>query len=92
MWLSHGMRGPGIPGSEEAQEALVVRLPDGDAVAAVSELQAAQPGARFAMLTAGAADEVLVRAIEAGACGFFEKSENLPALCSAVRAAHRVRP
>lgn len=64
------------------------KLPDGDAVAAVSELQARQPAAKFLLLTAGTADAVLVRAIEAGACGFVEKAQSMSALCAAVRLAH----
>lgn len=63
------------------------RLPDGDAVAAVTELHALQPRARFLVLTTGTAEEVLVRAIEAGACGFVEKTQSLSALCAAVRVA-----
>jgi two-component system response regulator DevR len=64
------------------------RLPDGDAVAALSELQAVQPVARFVLLTSAIADDALVRAVEAGACGFVEKALSLSALCAAVRAAH----
>jgi DNA-binding NarL/FixJ family response regulator len=64
------------------------RLPDGDGVEALSEFVAVQPGARFLLLTERTADEVLVRAIEGGACGFVEKSLSLSAICAGVRAAH----
>lgn len=64
------------------------RLPDGDAIAALSELQAVQPTTRFLLLTTRTNDKDLVRAIEAGASGFIEKSQSLRVLCSAVRAAH----
>ena len=42
------------------------RLPDGDGVAAIGELRAIRPSAGIVVLTASAADHVLVAAIEAG--------------------------
>jgi DNA-binding NarL/FixJ family response regulator len=63
------------------------RLPDGDGVAAIGELRALRPSAQIVVLTASAADHVLVAAIEAGASGFVSKSRSLDELTAAVRAA-----
>ena len=63
------------------------RLPDGDGVAAIEELRALQPGAGIVVLTASAADHVLVSAIEAGAAGFVSKTRSLEEVTAAVRAA-----
>ena len=64
------------------------RLPDGDGVAAITELQTLRRSTRFVVLTASTADHVLVTAIEAGASGFLSKSRSLDEVRSAVRAAH----
>ncbi len=45
------------------------RLPDGDGVGAIGELRALRPSMRVVVLTASAADHVLITAIEAGAVG-----------------------
>lgn len=63
------------------------RLPDGDGVDAIGELRALRPSVHVVVLTASAADHVLVAAIEAGASGFVSKSRSLAELTSAVRAA-----
>ncbi|MCW2793539.1 MAG: response regulator transcription factor [Nocardioides sp.] len=63
------------------------RLPDGDGVAAIGELRALRPGIQVVVLTASAADHVLVSAIEAGAAGFVSKTRPLAELTAAVRAA-----
>jgi DNA-binding NarL/FixJ family response regulator len=63
------------------------RLPDGDGVAAIGDLRALRPSAQIVVLTASAADHVLVAAIEAGASGFVSKSRSLDELTAAVRAA-----
>jgi len=63
------------------------RLPDGDGVAAISELRALRPSTKVVVLTASAADHVLVAAIEAGASGFVSKTRSLGEVTSAVRAA-----
>ena len=63
------------------------RLPDGDGVAALAELRALRPQARFVVLTASAADSVLVAALEAGAAGFLSKTRSLGEVTSAIRAA-----
>lgn len=63
------------------------RLPDGDGVAAIPELLALRPSLRVVVLTASAADHVLVAAIEAGASGFLSKTRSLAEVTSAVRSA-----
>jgi DNA-binding NarL/FixJ family response regulator len=63
------------------------RLPDGDGVSAIGELRALRPGVAVVVLTASAADHVLVQAIEGGASGFVSKTRSLGEVTSAVRAA-----
>ena len=63
------------------------RLPDGDGVAAIKDLRAIRPNAGIVILTASAADHVLVAAIEAGAAGFVSKTRGLSEVTAAVRAA-----
>ena len=63
------------------------RLPDGDGVAAIEELRALRPSVQVVVLTASAADHVLVQAIEAGASGFLSKTRSLGEVTAAVRAA-----
>ena len=63
------------------------RLPDGDGVAAIPELRAVRPEVQVVVLTASAADHVLIAAIEAGASGFVSKTRSLDEVTSAVRAA-----
>ena len=63
------------------------RLPDGDGVAAIGDLHALRPPARIVVLTATAADHVLVAAVEAGAAGFVSKTRGITEVTSAVRAA-----
>lgn len=63
------------------------RLPDGDGVAAIPELRALRPEVQVVVLTASAADHVLIAAIEAGASGFVSKTRSLDEVTGAVRAA-----
>lgn len=63
------------------------RLPDGDGVASLRDLRAVRPQAQFVVLTASAADSVLVAALEAGAAGFLSKTRSLAEVTSAIRAA-----
>lgn len=63
------------------------RLPDGDGVAALGELHALRPGAKVVVLTASAADSVLVAALEGGAAGFVSKTRSLQEVTAAIRAA-----
>lgn len=88
----------GVAGSLERARALIPtcapdvilldhRLPDGDGADAIGDLLALRPSAQVVMLTASAADHVLVKALEAGASGFVSKTRSLAELTSAVRAA-----
>jgi DNA-binding NarL/FixJ family response regulator len=63
------------------------RLPDGDGVAAIPELRSLRPSVQVVVLTASAADHVLIQAIEAGAAGFVSKTRSLSEVTAAVRAA-----
>jgi DNA-binding NarL/FixJ family response regulator len=63
------------------------RLPDGDGVSAIPELLTLRGTMRVVVLTASAADHVLVAAIEGGAAGFVSKTRSLAEVTSAVRAA-----
>jgi DNA-binding NarL/FixJ family response regulator len=63
------------------------RLPDGDGVASIEELRRLRPSIGVVVLTASAADHVLVAAIEAGAAGFVSKTRGLAEVTAAVRAA-----
>jgi DNA-binding NarL/FixJ family response regulator len=63
------------------------RLPDGDGIGAIPELRALRPSVNVVVLTASATDDVLVRAIEAGAAGFVSKTRGLSDVTAAVRAA-----
>jgi two-component system, NarL family, response regulator DevR len=92
------LKSVGVAGTLEKARSMVVsttpdvilldhRLPDGDGVAAIGELRRLRPSAQVVVLTASAADHVLVAAIEAGASGFVSKSRSLDELTSAVRAA-----
>jgi DNA-binding NarL/FixJ family response regulator len=62
-------------------------LPDGDGVAAISDLRALRPGLRVVVLTASVGDQVLVAAMEAGVSGFVSKSRGIGEVTAAVRAA-----
>jgi DNA-binding NarL/FixJ family response regulator len=63
------------------------RMPDGDGVAAIPGLRAVRPSAGIVVLTASAADHVLLAAIENGASGFLSKTRSLAEVTAAVRAA-----
>ena len=63
------------------------RMPDGDGVAAIPTLLAQRPETGVVVLTASAADHVLLAAIEAGASGFLSKTRSLDEVTAAVRAA-----
>lgn len=88
----------GVAGTIAKAKALIVtatpdvvlldhRLPDGDGVAAIGELRRLRPSVEIVVLTASAADHVLVAAIEAGAAGFVSKTRGLAEVTAAVRAA-----
>lgn len=63
------------------------RLPDGDGVDAVARLRALRPAMAVIVLTASAAEHVMVAAIEGGVSGFLSKTRSLAEVTSAVRAA-----
>lgn len=63
------------------------RLPDGDGVDAISDLKALRPSMNVLVLTGSSSDDVLVRALQAGAAGFLSKTRSLAEVTSAVRAA-----
>ena len=63
------------------------RLPDGDGVTAIPRLRALRPSMAVVVLTASAAEHVMVAAIEAGVAGFVSKTRGLGELTAAVRAA-----
>jgi DNA-binding NarL/FixJ family response regulator len=63
------------------------RLPDGLGVDSISDLKAIRPEAQVVVLTAAAADSMLVAATEAGCAGFILKTSPLDELVSAVRTA-----
>ena len=92
------IRAVGVAGSLERAAALIPtttpdvllldhRLPDGDGADAVSALRALRPSMAVVILTASAAEHVMISAIEAGATGFLSKTRSLPEVTSAVRAA-----
>jgi len=63
------------------------RLPDGDGVDAIRELRELRPSMNVLVLTGSGADDVLVRALEAGAAGFLSKTRSIGEVTTAVRAA-----
>lgn len=63
------------------------RMPDGDGVSAIPSLRELRPTMAVVVLTASAAEHVLVAAIESGVSGFVSKTSGLAELTSAVRAA-----
>ena len=88
----------GVAGSLERAAALIPtstpdvllldhRLPDGDGADAVARLRDLRPSMAVVILTASAADHVMVSALEAGASGFLSKTRSLAEVTSAVRAA-----
>lgn len=88
----------GVAGSLEQAAALIPtttpdvllldhRLPDGDGAAAVAQLRTLRPSMAVIILTASAAEHVMVAAIEAGASGFLSKTRSLAEVTSAIRAA-----
>ena len=63
------------------------RLPDGDGVDAIPRLRELRPSMAVIVLTASAAEHVMVAAIEAGVSGFLSKTRGLAEVTAAVRAA-----
>jgi DNA-binding NarL/FixJ family response regulator len=66
-----------------------LRMPDGDGVSATEQILARVPGVRVMVLTTYESDRDILRAIEAGACGYLLKDASPAELADAVRAAAR---
>jgi DNA-binding NarL/FixJ family response regulator len=66
-----------------------LRMPDCDGVAATERIVASVPGTRVIVLTTYESDRDILRAIEAGACGYLLKDASPAELAEAVRAAAR---
>jgi DNA-binding NarL/FixJ family response regulator len=66
-----------------------LRMPGGDGVEATGRILAGQPGTRVMVLTTYESDRDILRAIEAGACGYLLKDASPAQLAEAVRAAAR---
>jgi DNA-binding NarL/FixJ family response regulator len=66
-----------------------LRMPGGDGVEATGRILAAAPTTRVVVLTTYEADRDILRAIEAGACGYLLKDASPAELAGAVRAAAR---
>jgi len=66
-----------------------LRMPGGDGVTATEQILARAPGTRVMVLTTYDTDRDILRAIEAGACGYLLKDAAPAELADAVRAAAR---
>ena len=66
-----------------------VPMPDGDGVSATERILKTVPGVRVMVLTTYESDRDILRAIEAGACGYLLKDASPTELADAVRAAAR---
>jgi DNA-binding NarL/FixJ family response regulator len=66
-----------------------LRMPGGDGVEATGRILAQVPGTRVMVLTTYESDRDILRAIEAGACGYLLKDASPAQLAEAVRAAAR---
>jgi DNA-binding NarL/FixJ family response regulator len=65
------------------------RLPDGDGIAAVTEILERWPGTHVLMLSGDAPEDLMARAIEAGCVGMLAKNRPTGELLSAIRSASR---
>jgi DNA-binding NarL/FixJ family response regulator len=66
-----------------------LRMPDGDGVTATAGILAEVPATRVVVLTTYETDADIIRAVEAGACGYLLKDTSRQELARAVRAAAR---
>jgi DNA-binding NarL/FixJ family response regulator len=66
-----------------------LRMPGGDGVSATERILKTVPGVRVMVLTTYESDRDILRAIEAGACGYLLKDASPSELAEAVRAAAR---
>jgi DNA-binding NarL/FixJ family response regulator len=67
---------------------LDVMLPDGDGIEVAEAVKHIQPTIKTVILTSATEDDVLLRAIDAGASGFITKFRAIDDVIAAVRAAH----
>jgi DNA-binding NarL/FixJ family response regulator len=63
------------------------RMPDGEGISAIASFKRRHPDTAIVVVTASAGDQILLRAIEAGAAGFVSKTDGLTELTSSVRSA-----
>ena len=90
-----GEASSGVEGLERALELrpeivlMDLRMPGGDGVTATERILARAPGTRVMVLTTYDTDRDILRAIEAGACGYLLKDAAPAELADAVRAAAR---
>jgi two-component system response regulator DevR len=86
-----GTVGDAVAGAHELHPDVVLmdyHLPDGDGVAAVTQIKHNDPAIQLVMLTSSGDDERLARrAFEAGCSGFMSKSRSVDDLLAVVRAA-----
>jgi DNA-binding NarL/FixJ family response regulator len=69
-----------------------VQMPGVDGITATRELKERNPDARVVMLSAFEDDQVIARAVEAGASGFLPKTRPIKDVASSVRAAFHGEP
>jgi DNA-binding NarL/FixJ family response regulator len=87
---SSGPAGVELAAAEHPDIVLMdLRMPDGDGVTAIERITATVPGTRVIVLTTYETDRDILRAIEAGACGYLLKDASPGDLANAVRAAAR---
>jgi DNA-binding NarL/FixJ family response regulator len=87
---SSGPAGVALATAEQPEIVLMdLRMPDGDGVTATAQITAQLPGTRVIVLTTYESDRDILRAIEAGACGYLLKDASPAELADAVRAAAR---
>lgn len=67
---------------------LDIRLPDLDGIEALKQILSKDPDARVVMLTSYDTEDDVVRAIEAGACGYLLKGSSSKEVMNAIRTAH----
>ncbi len=78
--------------AEQLQPDVVVmdiRMPGMDGIAALKHIHAAYPHIAVLLLTTYDEDELMMRGLQAGACGYFLKDTPLETLLNAIRAAAR---
>lgn len=63
------------------------RLPDGDGAQATRKIRSALPDCAVLFLSADASDTAMLKAVEAGACGYVAKDTDVASLVEAIRRA-----